>query len=121
MRFPDVDAMVLAFLEDRVTQPIHTTVPEDRPATFVRAWRNGGAAINRVLETATVTVDAWAPDSVEAHDLASDLRHLFLNEYNAMPLVRRVDEISGPYSIPDPESGSPRYRFSVSLTVRAHR
>ena len=121
MRFPDVDAMLVSFLTPRVTVHVHVTVPAQRPASFIRAWRNGGSASNRILDNATVTVDAWAESSVEAATLAEDVRGLFHHSYTAMPLVRGVEEISGPYSIPDPESGSPRYRFSVRLRVRAAR
>lgn len=121
MRFPDTDAMVLSFLTPRVSVPVHVTVPADRPVSFIRAWRNGGSAASRVLDNATVTVEAWSGSSVEAATLAEDVRGLFHHSYTAMPLVRGVEEISGPYSIPDPESGSPRYRFSVRLRVRAAR
>jgi len=121
MRFPDVDAMVRVFLLPRVSVPVHISVPKDRPDSFIRAWRNGGAATNRVLDNATVTVEAWADSSVKAAELAEDVRGLFHHEYTAMPLVRGVEEISGPYSIPDPESGTARYRFSVRLRVRAAR
>lgn len=121
MRFPDVDVMVIAFLDPRVSVPVHTQVPRDRPVSFVRAFRNGGRAVNRVLDEPTVTVDAWAASSVDAANLAEDVRGLFHHEYTAMPLVRGVEEVTGPYSIPDPESGSPRYRFSVRLRVRAAR
>lgn len=121
MRFPDVDSMVRAFLLPRVTVPVHVSVPKDRPDSFIRAWRNGGAASNRVLDNAAVTVEAWAKSSVAASELAEDVRGMFHHEYTSMPLVRGVEEISGPYSTPDPESGSARYRFSVRLRVRAAR
>lgn len=121
MRFPDVDSMVRSFLLSRVTVPVHVSVPRNRPASFVVARRNGGGASNRVVDSPTVTVDCWASSSVEAAELAEDCRSAFHDSYAAMPLVRGVDEITGPYSTPDPDSGSPRYRFSVRLSVRAAR
>lgn len=122
MRFPDVDAMVLSFLTARCAPtPVHVAVPRDRPAEFIVTRRNGGAATNRVLDVPTVTVDVWAPSSVQAADLAEDARGAFLHHYTDMPLVRAVEEITGPYSVPDPESGAARYRFSMRLTVRAAR
>jgi hypothetical protein len=121
MNFPDVEKMVIGFLQSRVTVPIRTTVPKTRPTKFLRIYANGGAAQNRIVERALITVDAWASDSVEAHDLAQVARHAFLNEATGMPLVRRVEEQTRPYSTPDPDSGTPIYRFSVMLTVRASR
>lgn len=121
-RFVDVDGMVLGFL-GAVVAPVEVfvEVPANRPARFVRAWRNGGASSSRVLDNPTVTVEAWAPDSVEAAVLAEDCRTALLNDYTAMPLVRGVDEVTGLYSVRDPDSETPRYRFSVRLRVRAAR
>lgn len=121
MRFVDVDGMVRGFLLDHVTVPVHVSVPKDRPVSFIVARRNGGAALNRVVDEATVTVDCWSGSSVEASELAETARHAFHHDSTGMPLVRGVDEVTGPYSTPDPESGSPRYRFSVRLRIRAKR
>lgn len=121
MRFVGVDAMVRAFLKPVAGVPVHVSVPGTRPASFVRVFRNGGGAANRVLDRPVVTVEAWAADSVAAAELADKCRHALLNDYEGMPLVRGVEEITGPYFIPDPESEVPRYRFSVRLFVRAAR
>ena len=121
MRVPDVDGMVRSFLMGHVSVPVHVSVPKDRPVSFVVARRNGGFAVNRILDSPNVTVDCWAPSGVEAAELAEDCRSAFLHEYAGMPLVRGVSEVSGPYSVPDVESGSPRYRFTVQLSVRAAR
>lgn len=122
MRFPDVDAMVRTFLKSHLgALPVHVSVPSPRPAEFIVARRNGGGASNRVLDSAAVTVDAWASTSVRAAELAENARNAFHNHYTDMPLVRGVEEVTGPYSIPDDESKSPRYRFTVRLAVRAAR
>lgn len=121
MRFVDVNVMVLQFLSQRLDVPVYTKVPKDRDAAFIVVRRNGGAADNRVLDVATVTVDAWAGSDAEASVLAEDARSLFFHESSSMPLVRGVEEITGPYSTPDPESGSPRFRFTMQLGVRAKR
>ena len=39
--------------------------------------------------------------------------------YTAMPLVRGVDETSGPYFDPDPDTNIDRYSFTHQLSVRA--
>ena len=113
--------MVIAFLESRVGAEVGTTVPKPRPPLFLRAWRNGGPAANRVVDRPLVTLEAWSEDSTVAADLLSAARSALMNDYTAMPLVRGVREISGPYFTPDPESGTPRYRCSLQLTVRATR
>ncbi|MFF2054115.1 hypothetical protein ACFVU2_21090 [Leifsonia sp. NPDC058194] len=121
MVLDDVEAMVVAFLDARVTQPVSTRIPNPRPATFVRAWRTGGSAVNRVLEQAQITVQGWASDDVSAGDLTRQCRGSLFNDYTAMPLVKRVEEVAGLYYDPDPETGISRYSFTVSLMVRAHR
>ncbi len=121
MRFVDVEAMVIAFLRDRIDAAISTTVPSPRPEPMVRLWRNGGPAVNRVLERAQITVETWSADSVTASELATACRTALLSDYTAMPLVRGVTEITGPYSTTDPDTETPRYRFTVELTVRATR
>lgn len=121
MNLPDVESMVIAFLDARVTPSVHSKVPNPRPASFVRAWRNGGAAVNQVLETAHITVDAYAADSVSASALARQCRQALLGDYTAMPLVRGVSEVTGLYYNPDGEARVDRYRFTVALMVRAER
>jgi len=122
MRFPDVEAMLRQFLLPVVSpRPVVITIPAERPAAFVRIWRNGGAADNQVVDRPLISVEAWAPTSAEASDLLRKCRSALLAESLRMPLVRRVDEISGPYWSPDPDTEIPRYRLTVQLTVRAAR
>lgn len=121
MRFADVEAAVIPFIKARAGgAPVSTKVPATRPATFIRAWANGGAAINRVLEDVQVTVDVWAPSQPAASALAATMRTAFLNDLQAaFPLVRGVSEVTRPYSHPD--ETSERYRATYSLRVRATR
>lgn len=122
MRFPDVEAMVRGFLSMKVAPvKVHTKVPAARPETFVRAWRTGGAATNRVLEQPLVTVQAWAPNTVAASELARQCREAILNDYTLMPLVRGVEEVTGPYYDPDLSTGIDRYSLTIQLSVRAAR
>lgn len=125
MNFPDVEVLVIGFLESRITPvPVKGKVPNPRPVKFVRVWRTGGAAQNRVLERVTLTVQAWAEGEAgdaDAFTLARQAREHLLNDYTAMPLVRGVEEITGPYFDPDPDTGVDRYSFSMKLSVRAAR
>lgn len=122
MKLVDVEAMVRTFLLAEIDPvKVHTAVPATRPKTFVRAWRTGGAADNRIVERAQITVQAWGESTVTASELASVCRDALFNRYTAMPLVRGVQEITGLYFDPDPGTGIPRYTFTVVLTVRAKR
>lgn len=119
MRFPDSEAMLVQFLGMKVA-PLHvgTKVPKTRPDQFVRVWRTGGAAVNRVLDQPTLTIQAWGPNSFE---IIRVCREAVLNEYTLMPLVRGVIEITGPYFDPDPGSNTDRYSCNMQLQVRAQR
>ena len=121
MRFADVEDMVVPFIKAQVgSTRVGKKVPNPRPSQFVRAWVNGGAAVNRVFENVQVTVDVWAPTLDEAADMAGVIRTAFLNDaQSAMPLVRAVSEVTRPYSQPD--ETSERYRATYSLRVRATR
>lgn len=119
MKFADVEEFVLPFIRSYTTVTVSTKVPNPRPVSFVRAWVNGGAAVNRVLERVQVTVDVWASSSVDASRIAGAIRDGFLHEYSTMPLVRGVEEVTRPYSAPDETSD--RYRATYALRVRATR
>jgi len=122
MSLPDVEAVAVAFLRMRIA-PVKaaTKVPNPAPASFVRVFRTGGAAVNRVLEEAQITVDAEAATGEAAFELASKCRESFLHHYTLMPLVRGVNEVGGLHYSPDPETNKPRYRFTVALWVRSSR
>ncbi len=119
MRFPDSEAMLVQFLAMKV-HPLHvgTKVPRSRPAEFVRVWRTGGAAPNRVLDQPTLTIQAWGPNAFE---IVRVCREAVLNDYSLMPLVRGVEELTGPYFDPDPGSNEDRYSCNFQLRVRAKR
>lgn len=119
--FVDAEAMVIDFLRARVDAPLGTTIPNPRPDPFVRVWRNGGPSRNRVLDAPLITIEAWAADSTVASALADACRFALSDGYAGMPLVRSVTEISGSYSIPDDDTKTPRYRFSVQMLVRRPR
>ncbi|WP_104137238.1 hypothetical protein [Cryobacterium sp. Y62] len=120
MKFADVEAMILPFIKARVgSTGVGTKVPNPRPTRYVRAWANGGSAVNRVLERVQITVDVWAASTVEASEIIGDIRYAFLNRYTQMPLVRGVEEVTRPYFNPDGDVD--RYRFTIALMVRAAR
>lgn len=122
MRFPDSEALVRSFLAARTSPvPAVTKVPAARPALFVRCWRTGGASSSRVLDQPIITVQVWGADSVTASELSSKCRQWLLADSGSMPLVRGVEEVTGQYYDPDPDTGIDRYTFSVQMKVRAQR
>lgn len=122
MRLPDVEALVVAFLKPVISPvKVATKVPATRPASFVRVYRTGGAALNRVLDQPQITVDAWAASEVDAFELASKCREALLSNASQMQLVRGATEVGGLHLNPDPGTNTPRYRFTVGLSVRAGR
>lgn len=122
VELPDAETLAVDFLNDLAPEsPTSTKVPARRPARFTRAWRTGGAAASRVLDQPIITVTCTAADSVTASADAKRARHAFLNDYTAMPLVRGVEEVTGLYYDPDPDTNEDRYTFAVRLRVRAAR
>lgn len=119
--FADAESMIGLFLRSRLVPPVSTKIPNPRPARFVRAWRTGGVALNRVIDQAQITVTCTAPNSVQASDDARAARAALLNDYTSMPLVRGVEEVSGPYFDPDPDTNEDRYSFTVRLNIRGRR
>lgn len=118
--FVDVEALIIPFICARVPGvTVATKVPNSRPPTFVRAWANGGAAVNRVLERVQITVDVWAVSTTAASDYAGTIRHAFLHDSAQLRLVRGVEEVTRPYYAPDETSD--RYRATYALMVRAKR
>ena len=116
---PDVEALVIAFAKTKTTATVRTKTPNPRPALYARIWRTGGGAVNRVLEQAQITITCG--DGTGALKVAQDLRHAFLNDYTEMPLVRGVEEVTGPYFDPDPDTNADRYSFTLRLSVRGRR
>ena len=122
MKFTDIEAMCVTFAKSKTSAVVATKVRNPRPSRYARVWRTGGAAVNRVLERAQVTITCGSDlGSVDASDIAGELRAAFLNSYTEMPLVRGVEEISAPYYDPDPDTGEDRYTFTIQLMARAPR
>lgn len=122
MILPDVEALVVAYLTDRLGDvTVAVKVPNPRPSPLVRVWRTGGPATNRVLDEAQITVQAWATTTLAAADLAGTCRDLLLAAANrdAIPLLRRAEDVSGTYYDPDPDVTDARYTATLRLAVRA--
>jgi hypothetical protein len=119
--FPDSVALVIDFLKDEVGGTVLNKVSDPRLPQFVVVRRVGGVRRNIVCDAATLTVDCWAEQSEDAHDLAQYCRavlHTLPGQQLDGVTVYKVDEVGGPADLPDPVSDQPRYSFTVSVTVR---
>lgn len=120
LTFPDVEALLVGALRAVLDAPVYVTIPNPRPATFVRVVRSGGPSVG-VVDDALVTVEAWAPSTVAAAALARTVRaQLSALAYARLATgdVIRVREAGGPANDPDPTSGSPRYSWTVEVRTR---
>lgn len=122
MSFPDIENALRLFLQPHLGDvPVKTRVPSPRPTTFIRVWRSGGGAMNRVLDEPLITVESWGENDTVASKNAGVAREAILDHVSEIELVRGYDFRVGPYYDPDPVSGSARYTFTVELRVRRAR
>lgn len=108
MRPRDVEGELVALLNAAIDVPVATRVPNPRPVAHVRVRRIGGTGRNLVQETPMVLVECWAADSVAAFDLAGDC-YAVVDAALCGPGSRP----SSPVNLPDPETESARYQFTV--------
>lgn len=125
MAFEDPEAVVVSYLNGLfaatdVATRASTRVPNPRPPTLVRAVLTGMVRRSLSRRDAQVTVECWAPDGPAAAGLGGQvydwLEHL---DVGASHVPQAPDGfVGGPYSQPDPDSGSPRYVMTVILRQR---
>lgn len=125
--FPDaatitIDHLVEVLPFDGYTDAtVHGEIPNPRPDEFIVVERIGGPRQTLVSDAAHLAVDCWSTDDVAAHDIAQIVRARILSmrgEVIGGYAVGRIDEMSGPYRNPDPDSAQPRYSFQVTVPVR---
>lgn len=89
----------------------------------VRAWAyTSTTRLHGILESTSVQVDARAASKARAYEVAAEARSRIL----ALPglawddgIVLRVDEVSGPFWLPD-DDGVPRYVMRCTIHYRRH-
>lgn len=120
--FPDIEGVLVTYLTGRLSGvPVATRVPATRPPKFVRVSRVGGARRDLITDQPIVVVEAWATTETDAADLARTVRaYVGAMEQSAVgsAWIRRVREVGGVQSFPDPRSESPRYQFTVQIDTR---
>lgn len=120
--YPDIVALLRAYLLPIVSVPVASRVPDPRPIRWVQIRRVGGTQQRPVRDQPRVDVLAWDNDDPGAWALAETARravHGLAGTTLLGPMCYRVDENLGPMSIDDPLTGSPRVMATYSVSVRA--
>jgi len=121
IRFPDVEAMLAAWMPTVLPVPCSTRIPNPRPSRWVRILRTGGPSEMLVVDQAQITVECWNDNLVgAANDAATVRAHLRALQGRTVAGVQvlRVREWGGPANLPDTHSAQPRYTWTVSIDVR---
>lgn len=94
---------------------VYVNVPSKRPETFVEVRREGGAIQNPLLDRPGVGIYAWAPTEAEACNLAEQVRAaIFALPFTGGYAFVEEDSVR---SDPDPDSRTPRWYLSYTLTT----
>ena len=124
--FPDATLATVTLLRSGLTALASTAtvgaiVPNPRELPFVTVRRLGGVKRNLVVDSATVTVECWAAQDEDAHDLAQLCRaliHAAQGTTVGAVQVYQTAEIGGPASLPDPDSNDSRYVATYEIGTR---
>lgn len=93
---------------------VRTSVPDPRPDELVTVRREGGARQNALLDRPGVGILCWAPTEERACELAHDVADVVdsLGFGDGYALV----EMDSMESDPDPDSQTPRWYLSYTIT-----
>lgn len=124
--FPDVGTLCVDYLRDELglrgdSAYVGSKVPNPRPDRLVVARRLGGTSSNLVTDAATIGVECYDGDEVDALELAQLCRallHAMTGQVvDGVPIGRVVDA-GGPAELPDPLGHTPRVIFTVQVPAR---
>lgn len=107
---PDCARLVIDYLKPLLNLPASSTVPKVRPAEFLRVIQvpSEGFIANGLFK-AFLSVEAWAQTVPAAATLAGDAVG-WLNAATDFYV-----DCGGPGFLADPDTGQPRYLFTVEL------
>lgn len=122
----DVEGAAITYLTagltaQGITADVSVQVPDVMPAKMVRVSLTGGSRANMVTDRPQLTVECWAGSTVDASELArvcQGLMHAAGGTSVGDIWVRKVEEVGGVQFLPDPDTNSPRYLFTVRWHVR---
>lgn len=120
--FADAEALTVQHLKAALTTAhISSDVPAPLPDPLVTIQRVGGPRQNLVTDGAVLIIQAWSKDKATAHDLCMLARahiHAMPGTTVGSTWVYKVTEVGGPGYLPDPDTNTPRYQFTVQLRTR---
>lgn len=103
---------------------VGTKVPADRPGRFVTVSRAGGGQPNPFTDSVLLIVQAWDDDPVEGEFRAERTANLCVGLLRASSgarvggaKIRRWEQNALPSSLPDPDTGIPRFQFTGELRL----
>ncbi|MBK0420159.1 hypothetical protein JD276_14065 [Leucobacter sp. CSA1] len=116
--FIDVESALVQYIKSVVRVPASTMVPQNKPPEHVLVARVGGTS-DEVSDSPMVTFIVSAPGWVAAYDLVKLVRRRVMSvmRLGELPVYRHI-EIGGPSRAPDPDTGDPRYQFTVQFKLR---
>lgn len=122
--FPDAEGVVVGYLNTVLagdTARAYTRVPQARPSRFVRVILTGSQTRSVAHRDAQVTVECWdeagGPEAAALADVVYDA--LTVLEVPGAHVPQGPDGwLGGPYSLPDPDTGTPRYVMTVIVRLR---
>ena len=120
--FPDAVAAILTHIHTALDVPTdYRPTPGRTAGPLVVARRAGGTSADRVIDRATLVIEAWEDTYGEAEALAQQVRAELLaitNQRIDDTLIYRVVELGAFGWDPDPVSGSPRFTGTYAPDVR---
>lgn len=96
--------------------PCSTTVPRERPDSFVTVERTGGP-YGPGRDNPYLAVQTWARTETEAYTLALMAREWLTWCWEAIPEVCSVS-VEGTLRFPDPDNRFERYQINVYMVTR---
>lgn len=94
---------------------VRVRVPDRRPERLVTVTREGGSRRNALLDGPGIGIYCWAPTEQEAWELADAVA----DEMAALPFSAGYADAQqeAMYSDPDPDTRSPRWYLSYTVTT----
>jgi len=122
MAYPDMIALLVAYLDPLLTGPVASRVPDPRPDVWTQIRRVGGNQVRPVRDQPRIDVFSHALTDPAAWTLADLTRrsiHALKGTTLGGAVVYRVEETLGPRQLDDPLTGRPRCWATYSILVRA--
>lgn len=99
------------------TAKVATKVPAARPSRMCRVSLVGHAQVTLVHFAASILVECWDAAGESAALLLARRAYAILAATADEGAVVAVDEVGGIVNFPDSEIDSPRYQFTMQLTI----